>query len=430
MPKWYRLVHVCQKWRSVVFGSPRRLGLQLQYHATRPAREMLDLWPPLPISIRAAPANMEDVDNIITVLEHDDRICEIDVTIWRSLNRSQLEKLLTAMHRPFPALTRLDLVSDYGTPPIDPASFLGGSAPHLRTLFFCGISIPGLPKLLLSATHLVLLRLRDIPYTGYISSEAMVTCLSVMTRLECLDISFKSPQGPFDWISQGPPPHTRTLLPALTKMRFQGASDYLEDLVTRIDAPLLKELNITFFYQLMIDTPQLSQFISRAPRFKAHHEAQVFFSDWEVSVKIPYQREALMLGSSCGEPDQQLSSIAQVCSSSFPRTLISMVEHLYIQNTSLLPRWHDDIENSQWLELLRPFIAVKSLYISDEFVPRIARALEELVGERVSEVLPALQALILQRTLPSGPVQQTIGQFVAARQFAGHSVSVTRWELG
>ena len=25
--KWYTLVHVCRKWRSVVFGSPRRLGL-------------------------------------------------------------------------------------------------------------------------------------------------------------------------------------------------------------------------------------------------------------------------------------------------------------------------------------------------------------------------------------------------------------------
>jgi hypothetical protein len=391
---------------------------------------MLDLWPPLPISIRGSPANMEDVDNIIAVLEHDDRVCEIDITIWRSLKSSQLEKLLTAMHRPFPALTRLDLVSDYGTPPIDPASFLGGSAPHLRTLFFCSISFPGLPKLLLSATHLVLLRLRNIPFTGYISSEAMVTCLSVMTRLECLDLSFKSPQGPFDWISPGPPPQTRTLLPVLTKMRFQGASDYLEDLVARIDASVLKELNITFFYQLMFDTPQLNQFISRAPKFKAHHEAQLFFSDWEVSVKLPFQREALMLGSSCREPDQQLSSLTQVCSSSFPRSLISMVEHLYIQNTSLLPRWHDNIENSQWLELLHPFIAVKSLYISQEFVPRIARALEELVGERVSEVLPALQTLILQGTLPSGPVQQAIGQFVAARQFAGHSISVSRWELG
>ena len=26
---WQTLVHVCRRWRSVVLGSPRRLGLQL-----------------------------------------------------------------------------------------------------------------------------------------------------------------------------------------------------------------------------------------------------------------------------------------------------------------------------------------------------------------------------------------------------------------
>ncbi|KAI0295078.1 hypothetical protein B0F90DRAFT_1753051 [Multifurca ochricompacta] len=29
--KWHRLAHVCRKWRSVVFSSPRRLELRLVY---------------------------------------------------------------------------------------------------------------------------------------------------------------------------------------------------------------------------------------------------------------------------------------------------------------------------------------------------------------------------------------------------------------
>jgi hypothetical protein len=41
----------------------------------------------------------------------------------------------------------------------------------------------------------------------------------------------------------------------------------------------------------------------------------------------------------------------------------------------------------------RAFIAVKSLYISRAFRPRIADALQMLVGESVTEVLPALQTL-------------------------------------
>jgi hypothetical protein len=105
------------------------------------------------------------------------------------------------------------------------------------------------------------------------------------------------------------------------------------------------------------------------------------------------------------------------------------VEHLYILEKKLSgPRWQDDIESSQWFELLLPFTAVKCLYISSEFTPRIAPTLQELVGERVTEVLPALQTLFLEETMPSGPMQEAIEQWVAARQLAGHPVAVSRWE--
>ena len=30
--------------------------------------------------------------------------------------------------------------------------------------------------------------------------------------------------------------------------------------------------------------------------------------------------------------------------------------------------------------------------------------------------------------IPSGPVQEAIEQFVAARQLAGHSLAISRWE--
>jgi hypothetical protein len=41
-----------------------------------------------------------------------------------------------------------------------------------------------------------------------------------------------------------------------------------------------------------------------------------------------------------------------------------------------------------WLDLLRPFVTVKNFYISEEFVPRIAPALEELVGEEQQKFYP------------------------------------------
>ena len=70
----------------------------------------------------------------------------------------------------------------------------------------------------------------------------MVTCLSVLTRLEILVIGFESPRSRPDRKSRRPPPPTRTLLPVLTEFHFRGHEKYLEDLVARIDAPLLDNL--------------------------------------------------------------------------------------------------------------------------------------------------------------------------------------------
>jgi hypothetical protein len=48
---WHTLVHICQRWRSVVFDSPRRLNLRLLCDANRPVEEMLDIWPNFPIVV-------------------------------------------------------------------------------------------------------------------------------------------------------------------------------------------------------------------------------------------------------------------------------------------------------------------------------------------------------------------------------------------
>jgi hypothetical protein len=426
---WHTLVHVCRKWRSLVFGSLRRLDLELCCTARTPVKKMLDVWPLLPIIAWSVGHETWGVDNVIAALERNDRLRELELF---DIPSSHMEKVWTVMQRPFPALRwlalRLQLQQQRETVPVVPDSFLGGSAPHLQVLFLDFVPFPGLPKLLLSATELVCLSLWRIPHSGYISPEAIVTCLSVLTRLEKLRIRFESPQSRPDHRSRHPPPRTRTVLPILTWLEFRGVSEYLEDLVARIDAPLLKDLMITFFHQLTFDTPHLTQFISRTPKFKTCDEARVVFSDWCILFKLSQTfNVSLELGISCRPFDWQLSSLAQVCSSSFPQALIPKAKHLYIPTGSSQLHWRDDIENCQWLELFHPFTGVKDLYISSEFAPRIAPALQEFVGERATEVLPALETLFLE-TLPSGPVQDTIGQFVAARQLSDHPIAVSRWD--
>jgi hypothetical protein len=384
---------------------------------------MPDIWPPLPIVIsHCFKKTCDDSDNIIAALEHNNRICELAIL---RISSSQFEKVLAAMQKPFPELTYLELWLEDETAPVDPDLFLCGSAPALQKLCLECFSFPRLPKLLLSATHLVELSLTRLPHSGYISPDAMATCLSVLTNLESLLIEFESPRSRPDRRNRRPPP-TRTLLPVLNNLWFKGVSDYLEDFLARIDAPLLNEFWIRFFHQLIFDTSQFAQFIYRTPKFKAHDELQahVNFSDSHVRVRTETFGVTLDLEITCGQSDWQLSSLAQVCSSSF---LMLAVEYLYFEDAYLSPYWQDDIESSQWLELLHPFITVKGLYVSRDFFPRIAPALGELTGERVREVLPALQTVFLDRPLPSGPVQEAIGRFVAARQLSGHPIAISEW---
>jgi len=390
---------------------------------------MLDIWPPLPIVISGHSPSVWDIDNILAALEHNSRVCQIE--LW-PIPISLFDNLLAAMEKPFLALKSLELSSEDETAPVDPDSFLGGSAPRLQSFSLTHIPFPGLRNLLLSATDLVDLELWSIPNSGYISPEAILSCLSALTRLEQFRLGFQSPPSRPVRESRRPPPLTRTLLPALSKFRFKGISEYLEDLVARIDASRLGILDIAFFNQLIFDTPQLAQFISRTPKLKAPDNARLIFHHSGVRVSL-YRTSitALYLGIQCRKSDWQLSSMAQVCGSSFPHALqvVPMVEDLDIEEgESFPPHWQDDIENTEWLELLRPFTSVKNLTLCQKFAPRIAPVLQELVGKRVAEVLPALENIYFRRHNPSRPVLEAIGEFVAARQLSGYPVEVLHFQ--
>jgi hypothetical protein len=426
---WRTLVHVCRKWRNVIFGSPHRLNLRIVCSDRTPVREMLDVWPPLPIIVVHHFARRKSSgDNIIAALERNDRVCQITLKL-----DPQWEKVMDAMQEPFPALTHLDLKpsSDIEMAPVVPDSFMGGSAPRLQNLQLERVPIPGLPKLLLSATDLVHLSLLRIPHSGYISPKAIVTCLSTLPRLERLYLGFESPRSRPNRESRRLPPPTRSVLPALVKLYFSGVAEYLEDLVARIDSPLLDYLDVTLFHQLVFDTPQLIQFITRTPNLKACDQAYVCLSRLDVEVTFPRTPSdsytGLRLEISCREPEWQLSAMSQACTSFFPRSFIHMVEQLSIRERKYsILEWQDDIEDSQWLELLHPFTAVKNLYLCKDIAPRIAPYLQELVGGRTTEVLPALQSLFLEELHPSGPFEEAIGKFAAARQLSNHPVAISQ----
>ena len=100
------------------------------------------------------------------------------------------------------------------------------------------------------------------------------------------------------------------------------------------------------------------------------------------------------------------------------------MQDLYIEcEYPQLVVWENDaIENTLWLQLLHPFTAVKNLHLSWAFAAGIATALQELVGGRITEVLPNLRNISVPFASRSFP--EKIDQFVVARRLSGHPITI------
>ena len=431
--EWHTLVHVCQRWRNVVFASPRRLHLTLVYNPSRPVGEMLNIWPAMPfviiVGFHDSPVWEREVTlvgNTIAALEHHKRICRIAVShlpSWR------LERLAAGMRQPFPMLTSLQLSGAPQTEIPLPDSFPGGSAPHLRNITLIGISFPALPNLLLSAHDLVHLDLWDIPDSGYIPPDAMVACLSTLTRLKTLYLGFRSNFPGRK--SRGPPPLMRSVLHALTTFWFSGNSKYLEDFISRIDAPQLNDIDITFSNLFTFDTPQFIQFINRTEMPNPFNRATLRFY-WNCievtlsSENLPVDQRSARLRVSWIKYDLQLTALVRLCRSCLPLPLLSIF--VYLDIYVHMDRWQHNAHPAQWLGLLGLFTSVKSLSLFGGPILPIMTALGGLVGGRVSEVLPVLQNLHLHWGGSLGLLQESVGPFVVARKLSGQPVAIHHGE--
>jgi hypothetical protein len=259
----------------------------------------------------------------------------------------------------------------------------------------------------------------------------MAAALYVLFSLEILCLEFSPSRLPPYGKTRSLPPQNRSVLPALRSLNFTGVTEYLEDLaVTFIDAPQLDFLEITFFNQIDSDCPRLAQFIGCSPTLRELDVARVLLYDFTVTVILKYRTSEplpsrLMINFSRRGPNSQLSSLSQVCNPPLPP--LSIVEDLFIMHQYFHHVWDNDvIENALWLQLLRPFISVKNLYLSEVVAPGIAPALQELaVANRMTEVLPNLQNIFVDRLADLGSFQENIGQFATARQRSGHPVSIS-----
>ena len=355
-------------------------------------------------------------ENLIAALERGDRTSQIYIS---DIDCPELQKLIAVMDKPYSILRTFSLMASiFDSEPVLPKTFLGGSAPSLRSLSLKDVQFPTFPEFILSSNHIVSLSLCRV---GYFSPEVMAGCLAVLPKLSSFLLESKYPLS--HTFQKTPPPLTRAALPALDHFSFDGSSQYFEALVSHIDTPILKRLFITLSIPAL-KIPRLHGFVDCIESLGPFHRAVMDVSYGKIEILLgPPTRFKLAFLSQV--EDWSVSSMTQVFSQQL--RLLSHVKTLRIQG-ALWQVTGPAIDSSLLLELFRLFISVRSLCVSANRMATVTTALKELTVEGAMEVFPALCTLYLEGFQSSGSVKELIDPFVTSRQLSGHPVVIKSWE--
>jgi hypothetical protein len=425
---WFKLTHVCQRWRNLILGSASYLGLCLVCTMGTPVADMLAHSPPFPIVIDFFRCDItaEDEEAIVVALEQRHRIRRIRLEI-PVLN---LQKLVVSIDEEYPILeylTMAPLFSDKSAKLKIPETL---RAPHLRHLGLFGFTIPRGSQLLAAAVGLVTLCLAMADLSSYFHPTVLLQWITLMPQLKTLVVLFYFPVPNLDVERQlsRMPLLEHITLPNLRHFWFRGVSAYMEAVVRRISAPRLQKLQILFFEQLTFSIPHLVQFMNTTENLRFSDGRLQFFDD-HVDVEV-YPREeaedenetyAFHIRVHCWHLDWQVSSVSQIFNALGQR--FSTVEHLTLVHEvhSQSSKEHNDVDRIEWHKLLKPFSNVKTLCIDDELVKELSRCLQFEDGEDPLELLPELQELTYSG---SGDTDDAFMSFIDARQSSGRPVTL------
>ncbi|KAH9020972.1 hypothetical protein EDB84DRAFT_549953 [Lactarius hengduanensis] len=201
-------------------------------------------------------------------------------------------------------------------------------------------------------------------------------------------------------------PQLCAVLPALTEFEFRGGSKYLDELMAQIDTPRVEDVKIEYS-ELDVQAPQFSEFI-KCSQFKL---GRVDFYDPYIEIDHPqgecHQASYALIIS---DPEfQEFTSpyIAHVLGQLVP--MLSNVAHLSVLGEHGV---------GDMLPLLRLFPAVEVMDVPRKAAGYIASALEDIAEDMVTEVLPALQLLLLDGD------DNKLERFLSLRRHSGRSVTI------
>jgi hypothetical protein len=400
---WFKLSHVCQRWRNIILASSSYLGLCLICTKGTPVADMLAHSPPLPLVVdyNYEDFNMttDDEEGLILALEQRDRVRRIRLEIY--MPNSQ--RLIGAISEEYPILEYLIIIT-----PDRPCLALPETlqAPHLHHLVLSGFALPIGCRLLTTAVGLVtLVLIITTPFT-YFQPNTLLQWISFMPQLETLVIRFffTDPSRTIERQLTLMPIITSITLPNLRWFWFQGADAYLEAIVCRMSTPRLEKLHIFFFEQLTFSVPHLLQFMNittETPNLRFSN-AKLYFSSDQVDVATYPHEEAnlsqsLLIRVLCPHLDLQVSAVAQISNSL--SQIFSAVEHLTLsyEAHSRSSDEHNEVDHAEWRRIPRSFSNVKTLCVEDGPDEEISRFLRLDDGELPLDLLPKLHELTYSR---------------------------------
>ncbi len=417
---WYKLAHVCQRWRNLVLGSASYLHLSLVCTNGTPVAKMLAHSLPLPLTVDYRGKDgitAEDEEGLMVALEQRDRVRHLRL----SFPVGNLQKLVMAIDGEFPILEYLFVVPHV----VDSTALMLRKtlqSPHLKHLALRGFTYPLGPRLHPTAVGLVRLFLAIKHPSAYLRPNILLQWVSFMPQLEMLSITFTFTVPDHDVEM---PTTTPITLPNLHWLWFRGVSAYLEAIVCRVTAPRLKSMQIMFLEQLTFSVPGLVPFMNTTDHWR-FNSAVFYFMDKRIDVEVyPYGAKAFTFGVSLPgwRLDRQVSSMTQILNQL--SQVFSPVERLTLRHEvhSQSSEEHNVVDRFEWRRLLRSFNNVKILRVEAGLVKELSRCLRSEDGELPLELFPELQELTYSG---SGDTSDAFTSFIEAREYAGFPVAVIR----
>jgi len=383
---WFKLAHVCGKWRRIVLASPSRLDLSLVLIERNPGNMKTVLtrrFQPLPIRIDYAygsPTN-NDVNRVVTALKQPDRVHGI---AFKGQD-SQLQKVFREMKRPFPALERLEIRHSHTEEYLSlPQTFLRGSAPRLRRLKMWTVRLKSISQLLSSTTAIVELSLKIDTVFGPSPTASLVAYLQAMPCLRWLTL--RLPIGISPTRIPASPETGGKIVPLskLTFFYFYGHRVFLDGLLSGLAAPSLQTFDIEFRDSFISPTRHTSRFVTDIN--SEPHAFRVIYSNCR-----SFSLSLLAHSERIDDPEPHFNfysqDVMQISNALSPK--LAMVEELFLISYS-----GSSPPETLWHSFLELFRSVKVLRLQHKVMFDIAHSLQQDQGES-APVLPSLEEIVL-----------------------------------